>query len=525
MDFDKRTLMFTFAAMKSKVLKYAVLLLAFILFTWVLWGFPEVFDTVKFRYIYYANGGTDSAISLSAFSQLLSYLYYHDNLRLAQIISVPLALYVPHVVVSGLLSLLLVLAFYYGTAMCFPGHDLHPGAPSWKKLVWFWLVATLFLPWRANVFTIIYSENYFPALAGVMWCTWRLAMGGFTHARLWLFGLMVLIISWTHEQAAATLWCGAGLYILIHRFRAPVQYWIITIIALLVFVGMSLIPGTTARFNDMYPAVFHLFYIKYVVGMHAWVILMLGVMGVMACRHRWRAYLVRVLSAPQYLVLLVGALACTTMNCATYCPMRAALIPDLCAIVVTSALLSPLWCILKDNISYAFTACTGVVLIALVCLWSHIALWQMRIGTEYEWAQNLVLTPGQSPVYYDFKYIDAAPATALGIPQRNIIDIQFGFYNNFTGNDRYIVPTDLRGRFMDRSVPVAGNFKAYRVNKTLYRIMDSWDHEYKARITLKDGEVRNFTLLAIPFTAEDGVRYHAFHLPKVDTRNIVRIDY
>ncbi len=510
--------------MKSVVLKYVVILAGFILFTWVLWGFPEAFDTIRFQLIYFGSGGGEDTLSLSALGDVLSYLYYRDNLRLAQVISVPFSLFVPHILVSALLSALLVVSFYYAVALCFPAADLRPGRPSWKQLVWFWLVATLFLPWRANVFTIIYSENYFPSMAGLIWCLWRVARGRFTRGQLWLFGLVVFLTSWTHEQAAATLWCGAALYILLQRFRVSAPYWIMTLIGLSVFTAMALIPGTTSRFNDMTPVIYHLWYYKYILGMHIWVLLMLGLMAVMTCIRSARPYLLAVLSAPQYLILLVGAVACITMNCATYCPMRAALIPDLCAMVLMTALLRPVWNVLRCKVSYAFTACTGVILVSLICLWSHIALWQTRIGSEYEWAQKTILTPGPSPVYYDFKYIDAAPATALGIPQRNIIDIMFININHITGNERFVIPTDLQGRFMGRAVPVDGYFGAYRVNKTLFRVQEGWDCESRVKITFADGEVRNYTLLGIPFDGEDGVRYLAYHTPKMDVRDIVRID-
>ncbi len=511
--------------MKSGLLRYLVLLAEFILFTWVLWGFPEVFDAIRFQLVYFGFGGTKDVFSPDAYGEVLAYLYNTDNLRLAQVLSVPFSLYIPHILVSALLSALLVVSFYYAVALCFPAADLRPGRPSWKQLVWFWLVATLFLPWRVNVFTIIHSENYFPPMAGLMWCLWRVARGRFTRGQLWLFALVVFLTSWTHEQAAATLWCGAGLYILLNRFRAPAPYWIMTLIGLSVFTAMALIPGTTSRFNDMTPVIYHLWYYKYILGMHIWVLLMLGLMAVMTCIRSARPYLLAVLSAPQYLILLVGAVACITMNCATYCPMRAALIPDLCAMVLMTALLRPVWNVLRCKVSYAFTACTGVILVSLICLWSHIALWQTRIGSEYEWAQKTILTPGPSPVYYDFKYIDAAPATALGIPQRNIIDMNFAHINHVTGYNKFIIPNDLHGNFVLRSTPVAGNFEAYRVNKTLFRICEGWDCGCQVKITFKNGEVRNYIFLGIPFIDKDGVSYHIYHAAKVDARDIVRIDF
>lgn len=425
---------------------------------------PLQYDDLMFIGAYRSNSGGSDTFSLAAWYGYCNELAQGDNRRLGNLLSPLTTLFSPtcHIFpwVNGIMAATIVVI-----SISIARITSHRAAATSAL----WLLITIALPWRNNIFVADYSLNYI--WSSVIALTTIALSIGYIRTQQWNVFIAAAITGtltgWWHEGFALPVSAGlaftGGLY---PTLRRDLRWWLLVILTGGAALWAVSCPGMMERISSETLTSGGLQWETYIIDLFM-VIAATLVSVLTAVSRRYRT----ILSSPRFIIVFVTMAAGAVMSIAVVHSPRTSFWPDLCASVVVMMLL---WQPLCDMISRRRHATTLVgTLCWCVCV-TQMALsilWQARINLENRWITSQMQ---HSPtVFIDITMPEDVPAATLLFPTRTawIEDFNYAAHEYAFGlpdGTLAVIPTSLREASPDNSRLLTGNAGVYRCGDALW---------------------------------------------------------
>ncbi|MCM1072078.1 MAG: DUF6056 family protein [[Clostridium] fimetarium] len=483
----------------------------------IAWGLmqfltPLMCDDLAFMAQYLACNDGDPGFSLRALIDSALYNRAHDNFRIANILAPFSTLFSPWREIFPILTGLASAAIVWLSAALAAGK-----APGWRATAAIWLLITLFLPMRGGMFLRDFSLNYIYAtaiwLASVSWLI-RLENAGSREPGSIAGALLLAALAggW-HEGPGLTIIAGMAVYTLIRLAtrRGVSPLWLCAIAVYAASIAAFLYcPGMLDRagreIGTTSPA--PLLYKIYDASMP---ILLAATLAAALLFRGSRRRLASLTSDPVFVVFVVfavSALAGALLSSVIVPNQRAALWPQLAAIIALASFWKPLSARAPKRLS-AVAAGAALALCAIHA--AHSLSWQLRFHNEERRVMALYAASPTGAVFADVTMPEVVPMTTLSYPSKllwtNALHYhQFRFLH--PGKPLAVLPGALRDASPDNSERIASDPAVYRSGGALFAPLDGALYSRlgtaTAMVVFTDGSEEYRELFTLPYINSRG---------------------
>ncbi len=444
----------------------------------IVWGLmqfltPLMCDDLAFMAQYLACNDGDPDFSLRALIDSALYNRAHHNFRIANTLAPFSTLFSPWKEIFPILTGLASAAIVWLSAALAAGKT-----PGWRATAVIWLFIMLFLPMRGGMFLRDFSLNYIYAtaiwLASVCWFI-RLENAGTRNPGSVAGALLLAALAggW-HEGPGLTIIAGMAAYALIRLAtrRGVSSLWLCAIAAYAASIAAFLYcPGMLDRAGREIgtPSPAPLLYKIYDALMP---ILLAATLAAALLFKRSRKRLAALAADPAFAVFAVSALAGALLSSVILPNQRAALWPQLAAIIALFRFWKPLLERAPRRLS-AVAAAAALVLCALHA--AHSLSWQLRFHDEERRVMALYEASPTGAVFADVTMPEDVPPTTLSYPSKLLWTNALHYHQfRFLHPDKplAVLPLALRDATPGNSERIASDQAVYRSGGALFAPLD-----------------------------------------------------
>ncbi len=204
-------------------------LTAFVLYFLFSWVTPPMLDDFMFLRDYMLHNDESQKLTLKGFLGFSQFMRATDNSRLMNLLWPVYGIAAPKFVLSALIGGSMAFTLYLIAKLSAPGGKV---SPFW--FVFVWIATIIALPWRGNMITGVFAENYMVSSAFNLLFIFLLCRkyGNGGNIRPLTAVCLVLLSVFTgalHEGFSAPVLVGIGVWFCIRRFKVPGVWWMMTV--------------------------------------------------------------------------------------------------------------------------------------------------------------------------------------------------------------------------------------------------------------------------------------------------------
>lgn len=381
----------------NKWLYVTVLSVIALAFGAMVWITGKEYDTLLFEGLYLRLGGNGNgdAIDWNAWADYASYQWWHDNVRLPNLICPLVTLFTPEwleLIIFGGAMMVMAAAV---ERLCAQGEAI-----DWRRLVMVWLLIAVALPWRGAMFNTDYALNYIVGggvATGLLWLMWsnrgsRVWSSGLTAAGV----LLAVVVGWWHEGFAVPLCAGMIALIALRRVSLRSTVTALTLVTLVVAVACVNCRGMMQRIAGENNALNWTW--RTLVYDNAFVWCNLGVWTASAMSWGVRRFVGCEADDSLWMLTVVASLSGVVLYALGANGARAAFPAELYAIVGCGLWIWPLLRRLRRRCLLMVSACVAS---ALVVQEASAIVWMIRLRRQQDEIVTMMKGSPHKTVYYD----------------------------------------------------------------------------------------------------------------------------
>lgn len=389
-------------------------LTAFVLYFLFSWVTPPMLDDFMFLRDYMLHNDESQKLTLKGFLGFSQFMRATDNSRLMNLLWPVYGIAAPKFVLSALIGGSMAFTLYLIAKLSAPGGKV---SPFW--FVFVWIATIIALPWRGNMITGVFAENYMVSSAFNLLFIFLLCRkyGNGDNIRPLTAVCLVLLSVFTgalHEGFSAPVLVGIGIWFCIRRFKVPGVWWMMTVAYALGLLWLLTSPSLwiNLSISDTFVQT-PPFNIKYALPLLLPTLLLVLSGATAAAIPKLRTEIRQMFADPAFIIIMVSYIAeITLMVRLGFKANRMAWVLNIFAITMLSYMFQRLT---RSRIKHCKTGALKLAYrggyIVILIFYINVLHWQIHFKKQQEAIFSQLKQSAFGTIYYDFD--PSCPKTTL----------------------------------------------------------------------------------------------------------------
>lgn len=456
---------------KSQILYLSLLVLIGVIYSIYFFLTPYLLDDLNFISIYKSLNHGQENFSPEGFFQYFKTLRVIDNTRISNLLSPFSTIIFPFNKIFSFTS-----AFVYiGIIVLIRkigGYNRYKF--SFTAIIW--LLLTVFLPWRDNLFVADYALNYiysgFVTLLYIYLLIDFERNGYYNSYRIFVLTILAIAAGGWHEGYAFPTISGLCVWIMLSRFRVSREFWGIVLIYIISSLFFALSP---AMFDRVIKESGEHFYVIRIFKLIIDLILpfvTVFILITLTLFTKGRSLLKPLIHNPYFIIFAIAMILSTLISIPFSHSPRQSFYPTICALIVIVILFKNIFYRWR---SYHFILQRLIPALCIIICVTHAAVcipWMYKFNQEYKTIISLFKNnPKNSTVFYDIIFPEEVPIYTLYFPCRSqwITSFHLGSLGVYLNRkDCVVVPTSLKDASVKNSIDINGDGTIYRKGNAIW---------------------------------------------------------